>query len=50
MAKLLYGVAATDFVTFSITAAALFGIALLATLIPAIRATRVNPLVALKYE
>jgi predicted permease len=50
MAKLLYGVAATDFVTFSITAAALFGIALLATLIPAIRATRVDPLVALKYE
>lgn len=50
MTKLLYGVAATDLFTFTVTAGALLVVALLATLIPAIRATRVNPLVALKYE
>ncbi|HYU34632.1 MAG TPA: FtsX-like permease family protein, partial [Thermoanaerobaculia bacterium] len=47
---LLYGIGAHDPVTYVAVAAALGGIALCANLIPAGRATQVEPVVALKYE
>jgi len=50
MASLLFGVSTTDLITFSVVPAILIATALLATYIPALRATRVDPTVALREE
>jgi predicted permease len=48
--QLLYGVQPADPLTFTVVPVALVGVALLASLLPALRATRVDPAVAMRAE
>ena len=50
MKSLLYGVSTSDPITFTCVALLLLGIALLACWVPARRASRVNPMIALRAE
>ena len=50
MASLLYGVTATDYLTFGSVSAVLIAVGLAASYLPARRATKVNPTIALRAE
>lgn len=50
IATLLYGVEATDMVTLFAVVACMVGVALIAALVPALRAVSINPIAALRHE
>src|SRR5215204_6194101 len=50
MASLLYGVTATDYLTFVCVSAVLIAVGIAASYVPARRATKVNPTIALRTE
>jgi putative ABC transport system permease protein len=50
MSSLLFGVSATDPATFVVISLVLISVSILASCIPALRATKVDPMFALRYE
>jgi predicted permease len=50
VSRFLYGIAATDVVTFAVTAGLLTAVAAAASFLPARRAASVDPMVALRYD
>jgi ABC-type antimicrobial peptide transport system permease subunit len=50
VSSMLYGVKPTDTVTFVVVIMIMAAVSLLACYIPAYRASRVDPMVALRYE
>jgi len=50
MASLLYGIGPFDVVTFAAVTGVFLGTAILATLLPAARAARTDPIGVLRYE
>jgi ABC-type antimicrobial peptide transport system permease subunit len=50
LSALLFGVGATDLPTYFAVVLLLAGAALLAALVPALRAMKVDPVIALRYE
>jgi putative ABC transport system permease protein len=50
MRSLLFGVSAADFLTFAVNAAVVTSVGLLACYLPARRAAKVDPMIALRHE
>jgi putative ABC transport system permease protein len=48
--SMLFGIGVTDALTFAVTPVGIMLVVLLATFVPALRATRISPVMALRYE